>query len=141
MSTYTPRRMSLDDLRRPEQDGKRLAFESERPWVSAHDGPRDTANRIRRAMKIAGERIREGSLCAACPAAALLGTNMTEGITVRCGVEKSLITERKDPSSLASYCLNNTPMGGYTDCPTWRAEKEREWHGTAADLVPDSAGV
>lgn len=90
-------------------------------------------------MADARARLQAGKCSAECPAASLVRAD--GGIIVRCGVERSLITERESPSSLLNLCL--APAGiseGYAACPSWRAEKEREWHGNAAPLVPDRAG-
>jgi hypothetical protein len=37
-----------------------------------------------------------------------------------CAIEQQVITAKDDPTSLFAYC-----EGRYTDCPTWRAEKDR----------------
>lgn len=51
-----------------------------------------------------------------CPAGRMLDSG-TEGPACRCGVEESLVTAARDPSSLVGYCC-----GEYVQCPTWRAE-------------------
>ncbi len=92
----------------------------------------------RRRLAEAQARIREAreTACAACPAARLLGVG-ANGLTVRCAVERSLITEREQPSTLGAYCLS---LEGYPSCPTWRSEKERIWASRAA-LVGEHEGV
>lgn len=44
---------------------------------------------------------------------------MLRGPAVECRIEDSEITAGTEPSSLVSYC-----MGNYTECPTWRADRE-----------------
>lgn len=76
-----------------------------------------------------------------CPAAKLLGIS-AGGLTVRCAVERSLVTEQGDPSTLGSFCLCSaaTRNGGYTACPTWQREKERVWASRRAE-VGEQEGV
>lgn len=111
-----------------------------RPRVKSELGPRAHAQMVR-AMEAARERLREaGSTgCAACPAASVLGAGV-DGLAVRCGVERSVITEREDPSTLAHLCTVSG-QDGYQRCPSWRAEKDRIRSGRTAPLVPATEGV
>lgn len=52
-----------------------------------------------------------------CPAGTCSG-----GRAVYCGIECHLIEAAHEPSTIMRYCA-----GDYTQCPTWRAEKERAW--------------
>lgn len=69
-----------------------------------------------------------------CPAGRLVAET-EEGPTVECRVEKSLIGAATNPRTLSAFCLNC-----YTDCPTWRAEKERQW-ARQRELVPGETPV
>lgn len=123
--------------------GRRLSFELPQQRVSAHEGEM-RAKQMRRSIDRMRARVREGgaAACAECPAAQLLGTSGANGVTVKCGVEKSLVTERESPSSLVNFCLAPAGMNeGYAACPSWRAEKEREWHGNRAPLIAAHEGV
>jgi hypothetical protein len=42
--------------------------------------------------------------------------------TFECRVELSLINARSSPNTIVNFCC-----GDYTQCPTWRLEKERQW--------------
>jgi hypothetical protein len=121
------------------QTGRGLRFQMPKPYISAHDGD-PSADRIRASLEAARARVRAGKGVAECPAACLLGEGRLGGLTVKCGVEHSLIAERTDPSSLSAFCLApaNAPGGGYTACSTWRAENARR---TAAPLIDPSEGV
>lgn len=44
------------------------------------------------------------------------------GAGVYCRVEHSFIDYEGNPGSIAGFC-----KGRYTQCPSWRAEKENEW--------------
>lgn len=124
-----------------DRSGRRLAYQMGRPRVSAHDGEL-RAERIRASIAAARERVRAGTCATACPAAQQLGVNGENGLTIRCGIERSLITERESPSSLANFCLAGTEAadGGYSACSTWRAERERLWEGRLTPLVSTSEG-
>jgi hypothetical protein len=93
-----------------------------------------------RAMIAARERISlaGSSGCAACPAASVLGAGV-DGLAVRCGVERSIITERNDPSTLANFCTVDGEAG-YQRCSSWRLEKDRIAEGRAP-IVRESEGV
>jgi len=87
------------------------------------------------------QRIQEGNVTVTCPAANLIGIT-EDGVTVRCAVERSLITERESPSSIVNFCAGDPGVNsGYVQCSTWRAEKEREWHGKRLPLIPAHEGV
>lgn len=125
-----------------DAQGRRLAYTlDERPRVSAHDGVL-RAEAIKAEIVAARAAVSAGEQVAACPAARTLGVGK-DGVTIRCCVERSLVSERENPSSLLNFCLRDAsdPSGGYTRCPTWRAEKEREAHGTRSPLVAESEGV
>jgi hypothetical protein len=132
----------IDTFPIPQRRERKLAFELGEQHVSAHRGEA-LSDQMRRAIVAAREQVNEGRPCAACPAAQVLGVTPADGLTVRCSVERSLITERESPSSLANFCLHDAgdSHGGYTACSTWRAEKERVWHGRRMPLVPASEGV
>ncbi len=121
----------------------RSRVEFERPFVNAHDAPA-AALKIKASLEAARERVRAGSREVACPAGCVLGVGAEEGLTIRCGVERSLITEQHDPSSLVSFCLTDGGTNvkeGYQACPSWRAEKERVWQGRLTPLVSSAEGV
>lgn len=124
-------------------NGRTLTYEMPRQHISAHDGP-ELGPDIRKRLEEAKEKVRALKPAVACPAGCLIGQNAANGLTVRCGVERSLIAERTDPSSLASFCLTDggsNPNEGYQRCPSWRAEKEREWAGRSKPLVSSREGV
>jgi hypothetical protein len=64
-----------------------------------------------------------------CPAARLVGERDGAPL-VECHVEKSLIGVRENPNTVVNFCA-----GCYTDCPSWRAEKERTWARRLGPLV------
>jgi hypothetical protein len=67
----------------------------------------------------------------ACPAAAPIA-EAEGGTGCVCRVTNDLIDSR-NPSTLAAYCFNEA---GYTDCPTWRADREELWRSkTIHDLL------
>jgi hypothetical protein len=59
-----------------------------------------------------------------CPAAVVLSATPGREMTLRCGVEGTIITADGDPMSVASFCC-----GDHTACPSWRAEREANWAG------------
>lgn len=64
-----------------------------------------------------------------CPAATAYKTD--RGLTVRCGVERTRLSEASDPQSLLTFCL-----GDYRACPTWRAERQRFLDGAPPLVLP-----
>lgn len=119
-------------------DGTR--YELDRPHVSAHEGER-VSERMQRAMAAARVVLRDDPPPPTCPAAGLLPRG-EDGYQLRCAVERNVLTEKDDPTSIVRYCLAPAGVGsGYGACPTWRAEKERQWRGKRLPLVPVSEGV
>ena len=66
-----------------------------------------------------------------CEAAEVLG-----GDAVYCAIEENVIDAHLDPTSIERFCA-----GCYTECPTWRTEKERIWarKREIADVLPVGA--
>lgn len=59
------------------------------------------------------------SLCVGCPAGLPLGSPESRPLGCRCRIEHQTLLEPAATPSLASYCY-----GDYTQCPTWRTEKD-----------------
>jgi hypothetical protein len=79
-----------------------------------------------------------GKVCVVCPAGRLESLESGRyGIVVRCGVERSLIGSRSDPSTLVKRCLSDP---GYQACTSWRSEKQRIAEGKGP-LVGTHEGV
>ena len=53
-----------------------------------------------------------------CPA----GAKCELPLGVECRIEESFVSASHMPSSLGRFC-----MGAYTECPTWRTDKENTW--------------
>jgi hypothetical protein len=67
-----------------------------------------------------------------CPAAALV-SEAAGGTGCECRITRDLISSRRNPSTLASYCFSSD---GYRECPTWRADREEFWRSkTVRDLL------
>jgi hypothetical protein len=67
-----------------------------------------------------------------CPAAALV-SEAAGGTGCVCRVTRDLISSRRNPSTLVSFCFNSD---GYRECPTWRADREEFWRSkTIRDLL------
>lgn len=68
----------------------------------------------------------------ACPAADLVAET-AGGTGCVCRITRDLIESRRNPSTLASYCFNES---GYVGCPAWRADREELWRSrTIKDLL------
>jgi hypothetical protein len=63
-------------------------------------------------------------LCVGCPAGVGFGAMHARPLGCQCRIEGSTLREPEAATSLASYCY-----GDYTQCPTWRSEKEAIWKG------------
>jgi hypothetical protein len=66
-----------------------------------------------------------------CPA----GQSCMAGAGVLCRLEGLPIVANEQPTSLQAFCLNEE---GHTQCPTWRAEKERVWAGRRRPISEDA---
>jgi hypothetical protein len=95
------------------------------PELRSHGRPY-AGTGVRKAFHEARERVRVGDRAVACPAGELVNSGGPRGMVVRCAIEHSLNSEYENPSTLARWCLS---AEGCTECPTWRAEKERIWAG------------
>lgn len=56
-----------------------------------------------------------------CPAGLPVSLTAT-GSGCHCRIEDHTLTTATEPSALAAYCF-----GAYTECPTWRRDKEHIW--------------
>jgi hypothetical protein len=70
-----------------------------------------------------------------CPAAWLIN-EATGGTGCMCRITNDLIDSARNPSALIAFCFNEE---GYTECPTWRADREETWRSkTIRDLLNSS---
>lgn len=49
-----------------------------------------------------------------------------------CAIEEGVVDGRTQTSSITAYCMS---AAGHTDCPTWRAEKDRVAAGRTEKLT------
>lgn len=59
-----------------------------------------------------------------CPAGVEIGSPDARPLGCRCRVESHTILEPEGTPSLVAFCY-----GAYTQCPSWRADKEAAWAG------------
>jgi hypothetical protein len=89
------------------------------PEVRSVGGPGSHVEIRRQAYRA---RAALGTPTVRCPAGRLETCESGLGLVVHCGVERSLIGSRADPSTLLNRCLNDP---GYQFCTSWRSEKKR----------------
>src|SRR4051812_40246632 len=65
-----------------------------------------------------------------CPA----GCPALAGTGVLCRITEVPLPAREQPSSLKSYCLNES---GHRTCPIWQDDKERTWSDRPTALAED----
>jgi hypothetical protein len=104
-----------------------------RPEVLTHGRPQ-AAEAAKRGLEEARARLRENEDfrrgCSQCPAATVMSADPGRWITIRCGVEHSVLSSEGDPMSVATFCL-----GDYRRCPSWRAERESNWSGRRLEVA------
>jgi hypothetical protein len=116
-----------------------VARQFARPELISHGRPQ-AATAIRKVIATARMKVQDGHCGTACPAAEMKAEEHGRyGMVVRCAVERNLITEVGDPSTLANRCLMDGE-DGYQACTTWRSEKERIW-AARKPLVSEYEGV
>lgn len=59
-----------------------------------------------------------------CPAGVQIGDLQARPLGCRCRIEQHTLLEPEQTPSLVRWCY-----GDYTQCPTWRADKEAVWAG------------
>jgi hypothetical protein len=104
-----------------------------RPEVRTHGSP-VAGEAAKRGLEEARARLRENEDFrkgrSRCPAAAVMSADPGRWITVRCGVEHSVLSSEGDPMSIATFCC-----GDHTRCPSWQAEREAGWAGRRLEVA------
>lgn len=105
----------------------------DRPEVVSRGAP-VSGDAAQRGLEEARARLAARPCASGCPAAQMLHP-VDGSVSLRCGVEGTVLSSKSDPQSLLSFCIGADGDNAHEFCPTWQAAREAEFAGRQIEGV------